>query len=274
VIAPSGDFGNGTAGGDNRPAVQGAFDAALSRPVAPVETDRGVPFDVAIGREVARQVSQRGVRSRLKSPDSAVDAAAVALEPEVIGGKSSPQRRCIVTGDILSYEQMIRFVVGPDGVITPDLAGHLPGRGYWVTAKQSVLARAIQNDAFSRAARHKVIVPPALMDQVVVLARRACLDTLGLARRAWAVDYGYEAVRQALLRRKSGLVLVARNAPTEFAGKLDGVRGETPLNTLFTTAELSVALGRESLAFVAVAKGQWTLRLMIECSRLAQVLTQ
>ena len=273
MIATPSDFSSGKQDGENRP-VQDAFGVARvpTAPIAGAEGD-AVPFDVAIGREVARQVSQRGARSRLTSSGLDVDAAAVAVEPEVVGGRGSPHRRCIVTGDVLPYDQMIRFVVGPDDMLTPDLAGSLPGRGYWVTAKLSVLQRALQGDAFTRAARRKINIPPALYDLVVVLARRACLSTLGLARRAWAVDYGYEAVRQSLVTRKAGLVLIARNAPTEFLTKFKDVLDGVPINTLFTTADLSAALGRESLAFVSITKGQWTQRLLVECERLTRVLT-
>lgn len=252
---------------------QGAFASARQRTAA-APLDPHVPFDAALGAEVARQVISRGVTSRVSGTGASVDAAAVGMEPEEVGGKGSRQRRCIVTGEVLAHELMIRFVISPDGIVTPDLEESLPGRGYWVTARYNELMKAVVNDAFSRAAQRKVIVPAALIDQVIVLSRRACLSTLGLARRGWQVEFGYEPVREALLLKKAGVLLIARNAPGDVQHRLDSVRGDVPVVDLFNTAELSAALGRESLAFAAVTKGQWTLRFLIECNRLAQLLAR
>ncbi len=192
-------------------------------------------------------------------------------ESEEVGGKGSLQRRCIVTGDVLTQDQMVRFVIGPNLEVTPDINCVLPGRGYWVTARYGVLRKALENESFKRAARRAVNVSPGLIDQVVTLSRRACLNSLGLARRAWSLDCGYPLVRQALISGKAGVVLVASNAPPEFTLKIENVRSNIPVFTLFTTAELSQSLGRVNLAYVSVNKGQWTTRLMLECIRLMNV---
>ena len=46
-----------------------------------------------------------------------------------------PERKCIATGEAQPANGLIRFVVGPDGQIAPDIAGKLPGRGIWVSAE-------------------------------------------------------------------------------------------------------------------------------------------
>jgi len=43
----------------------------------------------------------------------------------------SGERKCVVTGDFLSRDELIRFVCDPEGKIVPDLAERLPGRGVW-----------------------------------------------------------------------------------------------------------------------------------------------
>lgn len=199
-------------------------------------------------------------------------AAATAVEPEEVGGKGSRLRRCIVTGEVMPHDEMIRFVISPEGVVTPDLENRLPGRGHWVVARHNELFRAVSGDAFTRAARARVAVPPALIANIITQVRRSCLNTLGLARRDWAVEFGYDNVRQAVIARKSGLLLLARNAPTEIQQKLMPLQGDLPVIDLFTTAEMSSALGRDSLAFASINKGQWTTRMLVECRRLTQLL--
>ena len=41
-------------------------------------------------------------------------------------------RTCILSGQNLPREQLIRFVAGPDGHAVADLACKLPGRGVWI----------------------------------------------------------------------------------------------------------------------------------------------
>ena len=45
--------------------------------------------------------------------------------------RTEPERRCVATGASGPTEDLIRFVADPDGVLTPDLAERLPGRGVW-----------------------------------------------------------------------------------------------------------------------------------------------
>ena len=79
---------------------------------------------------------------------------------------AAPERRCIVTGEVKPAAELIRFVVGPDGVIVPDLLGKLPGRGIWVTANRAALDKAVAKNLFARAARQPVTVPEGLVDHI------------------------------------------------------------------------------------------------------------
>jgi len=71
------------------------------------------------------------------------------------GGKdkdreSGPDRKCIATGEVRPKAELIRFVVGPDDQLVPDLAGKLPGRGIWVTATRAALETACADFAAAR----------------------------------------------------------------------------------------------------------------------------
>ena len=57
---------------------------------------------------------------------------------------------------------MLRFVLGPGRELVPDLAGKLPGRGMWLSARADVLERALTRGAFIKAARGPVHASPDL----------------------------------------------------------------------------------------------------------------
>ena len=80
--------------------------------------------------------------------------------------ENGPERTCIVTRAKGTPDQMIRFVAAPDGTVTPDLKKRLPGRGVWVTATAKAVAEAVKKGSFARGLRAKVIVSPALAQEV------------------------------------------------------------------------------------------------------------
>ena len=51
--------------------------------------------------------------------------------------REGPERRCIATGEVQPKQGMIRFVVGPDNQIVPDLLEKLPGRGIWASCDRA-----------------------------------------------------------------------------------------------------------------------------------------
>src|SRR4051812_38653836 len=73
-------------------------------------------------------------------------------------------RRCIVTREALEKDQLIRFVLGPEDEIFPDLAGKLPGRGAWVKADRVVLEQAVKKHAFAKSFQAAVKVAPDLVE--------------------------------------------------------------------------------------------------------------
>lgn len=167
-----------------------------------------------------------------------------------------PTRRCLVTGERLPSERMLRFVVGPDKVVVPDVEGELPGRGLWLTARRDIVEAALAGKRFARAARAAVRTPDDLADRIEDLLARRCLRYLGLARRAGVAASGFQGVRDWLRRDKVAVLLTAIDGAQDGAGKLHGMRPELPVIRLFTAGELGAALGRDMAVHVALAPGR------------------
>ena len=92
--------------------------------------------------------------------------------------RTEPERRCIATGEVQPKAGLIRFVVGPDGTVVPDLAEKLPGRGIWVAANRASLTKAVKKKLFARAAKQSVSVPETLVEDVErQMARRVAWPT-------------------------------------------------------------------------------------------------
>lgn len=198
-------------------------------------------------------------------------------EPEAVGGRHSPLRRCIATGTVGPKDGMVRYVVGPDGTVVPDVAESLPGRGLWLTADPALVEKALAKGLFAKAARRAVKVPPELLPTTAGLLRRRCLDLIGLARRGGGALAGFEKVQAALRSGqvgkagRPGLWLEARDGAADGRGKLRGfaARAGVPLVMLFDRRELGEGLGRDEAVHAVLAAGPLTDRLRREVVRLA-----
>ena len=115
---------------------------------------------------------------------------------------------------------MLRFVVGPDRTVTPDLLARLPGRGMWLSARADVLEAAIARGAFARAARSPVILPPELATAIRAGLTRRVTDLLGLARRAGQAVGGYAKAREAVVQKRVGVVVQASDGSDDECGRL------------------------------------------------------
>jgi uncharacterized protein len=173
------------------------------------------------------------------------------IEPHLLAPPAGPVRTCIVTGEEGTPERMIRFVVGPEGEVVPDLARKLPGRGLWVRAERAAVEQAVARKVFAKAARAAVSTPADLADRVERLLLGRVLEDLSRARRAGRAVSGFVKVEQMIGRGRAGLLIVAAEAEGDGMAKL--AASGLPLERLGDAAALGGVFGREQAVYVAVA---------------------
>jgi predicted RNA-binding protein YlxR (DUF448 family) len=188
-------------------------------------------------------------------------------DPEVDSGsrRAAPglERLCIATREVRPVADMIRFVVGPDGEVVPDLKRKLPGRGVWVTASRKAVAEAVGRRAFARGFKAEVRVPPDLAEIVERLLERSAFDALGIVHKAGRVVTGFVRVEKALAtERVVGLVHAAdagRDGARKIAAAARSRLGEAAdglaVVGVFTSAQLDLALGRPNVVHAALLAG-------------------
>jgi uncharacterized protein len=184
------------------------------------------------------------------------------------GPEQGPLRRCAVTRERLTKERMIRFVVGPDGTVVPDLTARLPGRGIWLSARGDVVETARTGGAFAKAARGPVTVPSDLLSGLQAALARRIGEHLGLARRAGQAVAGFDKAREWLGKGTAALVIQAADgSPEERARFLGHWAG--PVVTPLDATTLGAVFGRDHVVHVAVAAGRLAERIATEAVRLA-----
>jgi uncharacterized protein len=212
------------------------------------------------------------------------DAPADDDEPE-----TGPLRRCIITRERLPKERMIRFIIGPDRQVVPDLAARLPGRGIWLSASKDVLDLASAKEegrqkerqtggsadrhltrAFARAARGPVSVPSDLSGLLQAALVRRISEFVGLARRAGQAVAGFEKAREVLRLGQSRLVLQASDgSEAERKRFLSGFGPDLLVIDPLPGDVLGRIFGRDVVVHVAIAPGKLAESLVVEAGRLA-----
>ncbi len=182
---------------------------------------------------------------------------------------SGRERRCIVSGAVKPVEEMIRCVVGPDGVVVPDIEARLPGRGLWLSARRDVVNTALAKNLFAKAARRRVGVPADLADRIERLLVKRCLELVGLARRAGRAVAGFEKVRGELKAGRGAILIAAADGAADGREKIRALAPGLPLVAVLKGDELGAAFGRDHAVHALLAPGRLAERLLVDAGRLA-----
>jgi predicted RNA-binding protein YlxR (DUF448 family) len=188
------------------------------------------------------------------------------------GGKdkdrdSGPERKCIATGEVRPKSALLRFVVGPEDTLYPDLAGKLPGRGIWVTATRPALETAIKKNMFHRAARTQLRVPETLVQDIEHQLARRVVDLISLSRKSGQAVSGYEKVKDTLSKESAEVLLQAEDGSSRGKSKLSTPHYGHYIGWL-TADELGMAFGRQTVIHAALGAGGLTQRVVEEAQRL------
>ena len=182
--------------------------------------------------------------------------------------KSATLRMCAVSRQQRPLDQLIRFVVSPQGEVIPDIKRKLPGRGLWISASRQTVAEAVRRHQFSRGFKRDVRVPENLAAETEALLARSAVEALAIAAKAGQVIAGFSKVEAAFQGKDRAAVAALIHASD---GARDGIRKlqaqarqnaginpespDFPAVTALTSAELDLALGRSNVVHAALLAG-------------------
>jgi predicted RNA-binding protein YlxR (DUF448 family) len=171
-------------------------------------------------------------------------------------------------------DELIRFVLGPDATVVPDLKEKLPGRGVWLTAAKDVVADAAKRNVFARALKTEAKIPQELAAEVEKRLAEAAISALSLANKAGEAVFGNAKVEEAIARGRVLALVHAKEAADDGCRKLDGkLRGigdgaVFPPVRAFGAGELGLASGRTNVIHAALIQGGAARNVLAAASRL------
>ena len=131
-------------------------------------------------------------------------------------------RMCALTRVEKPVAELIRFVLGPDGVLVPDTEAKAEGRGVWISLSREAVAEAVRKKVFARSLKTEVKLPDDLPGLTQTRLEQRYLNALGMARKAGQLTFGATKV-QGLIRAGELIALItATDAAQDGRSKMVG----------------------------------------------------
>ncbi len=187
-------------------------------------------------------------------------------------------RTCVVTRARLAPDELLRFVLAPEGVVTPDLRRKLPGRGVWVETSRDAVAEAIRRKAFTRGFKAPANASADLPELVEALLTKDVLQSLAMANKAGQVFAGAFKVEAEIAEKAPAALIEASDGSRDGARKIANAlmrrwpdeAAKTPRIEFFDSSQLDLALGRANVIHAALRKGAASEAFLARCRRLAR----
>jgi predicted RNA-binding protein YlxR (DUF448 family) len=173
------------------------------------------------------------------------------------------ERMCALTREVKPVDQLIRFVLSPDGEVVPDVKRKLPGRGLWIVGTRAAVTEAVKRNVFARGFKRELRAGADLAATSERLLERSALDALAIAGKGGQVVTGAAKVEAALAGDDLVALIHAAEASADGKRKLNAAlqrkraekSGETTIIETFAGEQLDLALSRPNVVHAALLAG-------------------
>lgn len=185
--------------------------------------------------------------------------------------KADPQRSCLGCREVRPKDELLRFVLDPEGTLFPDIARKLPGRGAYTCFKRDCLTVALKRKQFNRAFRSEVRLLPEteLFSLVIKVLEEKIRSLLALANKAGKAVSGSDKVLDALRRGEAAILILAADISGESRAKFLAVAAKAGIETFVFSMKdrLGAPLGKEIRTAIAVQPGSFAKTLQTDLKR-------
>lgn len=183
--------------------------------------------------------------------------------------REETERMCALIRVEKPVADLIRFVLGPDGVLVPDTEAKAEGRGVWISLSRDSVAEAVKKKVFGRSLKEEVIVPEDLPGLTQLRLEQRYLNALSMARKAGQFVSGAMKVKGLLDTGSLIALITATDASPDGRSKMvgplkalhhaareEGIDGfSVPHFELLDSEQLGLALGLENVIHAALTRG-------------------
>jgi hypothetical protein len=184
---------------------------------------------------------------------------------------SDPQRSCLGCREVRSKNELLRFVLDPEGILFPDIARKLPGRGAYTCFSRDCLESALKRKQFHRSFKGEVKLLPGeeLTATIVKRLEEKINSLIALANKAGKAVSGSDMVMDTLRRGDAAVLILAEDISGDSRAKFIGVAQKAGVETFRFSMKDSLGgpLGKEIRTAVAVLRSSFAETLQLDLKR-------
>ena len=189
--------------------------------------------------------------------------------------QSGPQRTCVACRQIKDKNQLVRYVVAPDGAVLVDYRQRLPGRGAYTCIDIQCLHEAVKRNSFQRCFKGQshTVDATALEQQLTLAVKQKISNLIGMSRKSGQVVTGSNAVIESLRKGSSfSLIILAEDISAAIGKKIEtlALRQNIYSARLYDKQIIGQMLGKEERSVIAVQAGLLADSLLNELHRYRQ----
>lgn len=185
--------------------------------------------------------------------------------------KADPLRSCLGCREVKPKNELLRFVLDPEGTLFPDISRKLPGRGAYTCFNRVCLEAALKRKQFNRSFKDEVrLLPEAELISLVVKAMDEKISSLiSLANKAGKAVSGSDKVMDTLRKGEAGILILAADISSDSKAKFLAVAQRTEVETFMFSIKdcLGGPLGKEIRTAIAVQKSSFAGTLQLDLKR-------
>ena len=163
------------------------------------------------------------------------------------------KRTCIISGETDDSSNLLRFVVGPDQSLIPDILNKLPGRGAYTMPKPEYVKEALSKNSFARhIGFHKQLSPreiDSFLFSIENLLQKNFIEQIGLVRKQGSAIAGAGNLKD---NQSAKGLLIATDASQREAREIMSLTRPSWILKNIPAETLGKAFGRNSLAFAGI----------------------
>lgn len=189
-----------------------------------------------------------------------------------------PQRTCVSCRKVHNPEQLVRYVVAPDGRLLVDYRHRLPGRGAYICFDLNCLRAAVERKQFQRSLRCQLQLDGArLQAELGDAVLQKIVNLVGMARKSGQIISGSNMVISSLRAGEEiAIVLLCEDVSEPIADKIRHLTERRNVFDcqLFSKETLGQLLGKGERSVAAVTAGSLADALLIELQRYTQMVRE
>jgi predicted RNA-binding protein YlxR (DUF448 family) len=197
----------------------------------------------------------------------------------MVSAENGPRRTCVACRQTKDKNQLVRYVVAPDGAVLVDYRQRLPGRGAYTCIDMQCLRNAIEKNGFQRSFRglYQSVDLVVLTEQLIKEVEQKIANLIGISRKSSQCISGSNAVIKALRKGSSlALILIAEDISMMIGNKIKSLAERQNIYSvqLYDKKRIGQLLGKEERSVIAVQTGSLSESLLNELHRYTQLLRE